>query len=180
MLRILGIDPGSINTGYGIVEQQGDLLNSVAYGVIQPRNLDLAPKLYYIQEQLLLLLDKHPVDEASIEQVFVNKNANSALKLGQARGCAMAACAMRGLPVSEYSPNSIKLAVVGRGHADKQQVQHMVKVLLHLEDPPQTDAADALATAICHAHSRNNPLQGKGYKQNSRRNHKQFTRFAMR
>ena len=159
MPRVLGIDPGSLNTGYGIVEQNGGQARHVTHGVIRLGNTDLANRLKRIQETLMALIEEHRPEEASVERVFMSKNADSALKLGQARGSAIAACAMRNLQVFEYTPNQIKKAIVGRGHAGKQQVQHMVKALLGLDQAPPQDAADALAVSVCHVHLRESLLR---------------------
>jgi crossover junction endodeoxyribonuclease RuvC len=152
--RILGIDPGFQNTGWGIVDFEGNRLRHVRHGVIRVAGEDVGAKLRVIFAALGGILHELAPLEIAIERVFVHKNADSALKLGQARGAAITACADRGLAVFEYTPNQVKLAIVGRGHAGKQQVQHMVKVLLCLPEAPQADAADALAIAICHGHSR--------------------------
>jgi crossover junction endodeoxyribonuclease RuvC len=152
--RILGIDPGYQNTGYGIVDFEGNRLRHVRHGVIRVSGEDVGAKLRVIFTELGSVVEELAPVEIAIERVFVHKNADSALKLGQARGAAITACADRDIRVFEYTPNQVKLALVGRGHAGKQQVQHMVKVLLCLPEAPQPDAADALAIAICHGHSR--------------------------
>lgn len=150
--RILGIDPGSRFTGYGIVELTSDnKIRWVASGCIRVKGDDLSHKLRIIAQGLNELLDTHQPDEVAIEQVFVHRNVDSALKLGQARGAAISTVALRALPVSEYSPSQIKKSVVGKGNAAKEQVQHMMKTLLCLSRIPQEDAADALAIAVCHA-----------------------------
>ena len=154
MTRILGIDPGSIITGYGIIDIEGNHARYVTHGSIRVNGDELPDKLRHIFEQITLLAGEfHPV-EMAIEKVFMHKNADSALKLGQARGTAITACALQNIKVFEYTPNQVKQATVGRGHAAKQQVQHMIKILLCLESVPQADAADALAIALCHAHTR--------------------------
>ena len=154
MIRILGIDPGSIITGYGIIDIDGNHARHVTHGSIHVTGGELPEKLRHIFEQITLLAGEfHPV-EMAIEKVFMHKNADSALKLGQARGTAITACALQNIKVFEYTSNQVKQATVGRGHAAKQQVQHMMKVLLCLEHTPQTDAADALAIALCHGHTR--------------------------
>ncbi len=162
MIRILGIDPGSINTGYGIVDTEGNHSTHITNGVIKIKQAELVYKLKTILEQIMGLIDQYQPDEVSIEKVFMHKNADSALKLGQARGVAIAACAMKDIEVFEYTANQVKQATVGKGHAAKQQVQHMVKVLLCLTEIPATDAADALAIALCHAHSREGLLRMQG------------------
>ncbi|MEJ2143239.1 MAG: crossover junction endodeoxyribonuclease RuvC [Gammaproteobacteria bacterium] len=150
--RILGIDPGSRFTGYGIVDLTGDnKISWVASGCIRVKGDNLPHKLCIIAEGLNELLDIHQPDEVAIEQVFLHRNVDSALKLGQARGAAISTVALRALPVSEYSPSQIKKSVVGKGNAAKEQVQHMMKALLRLSRIPQEDAADALAIAVCHA-----------------------------
>ena len=154
MIRILGIDPGSRITGYGIIESEGNHLRHVTNGAIKPGEADYPERLREIFKTLTDIINTESPAEAAIERVFMNKNADSALKLGQARGVAVVACSMQNLPLSEYSANQIKQALVGRGHAAKSQIQHMVKVLLNLREAPQPDAADALAVAICHAHTR--------------------------
>ncbi len=154
MIRLLGIDPGSRFTGYGIVECEGNHLRHVASGTIKLGAGDYPERLRRIYTELEAIINTHMPIEAAIEKVFMNKNADSALKLGQARGVAMVACSLQQLPLSEYSANHIKQSLVGRGHATKSQIQHMVKVLLNLRESPQADAADALAVAICHAHHR--------------------------
>ena len=152
--RILGIDPGSRFTGYGIVELTPDnKIRWVASGCIRVKGDELSHKLRIIAQGLNELLDTHQPDEVAIEQVFLHRNVDSALKLGQARGAAISTVALRALPVSEYSPSQIKKSVVGKGNAAKEQVQHMIKALLCLSRIPQEDAADALAIAVCHAQS---------------------------
>ena len=154
MIRILGIDPGSQITGYGIIDMDGNHASHVGHGKIQLGKAPLAERLHLIYEQLGKLIIEHKPDEAAIERVFMHRNADSALKLGQARGSAIVACIENGLEIHEYTANQIKQATVGKGHAAKQQVQHMIKILLCLEKAPQADAADALAVALCHGHSR--------------------------
>lgn len=153
MVRILGIDPGSLTTGYGIIDVDGNHARHIAHGSIRVNGEGLADKLRFIFEQVTHLAGEYQPAELAIEKVFMNKNADSALKLGQARGAAITACALREMRVFEYTPNQIKQATVGRGHAAKQQVQHMIKVLLCLPRAPAADAADALAVALCHAHT---------------------------
>ena len=152
-MRILGIDPGSRLTGYGIIDAQGDRTVAVHFGVINAGNGDFAGRLGIIFNELRDLIEQYQPEEAAVESVFVSKNAASAIKLGQARGAAMCAAIAAGLAVGEYSPRSVKQAIVGRGAADKTQVQHMVRVLLGLPEAPQEDAADALAVALCHHHT---------------------------
>jgi len=154
MIRILGIDPGSRFTGYGIVESEGNHLRHVTSGTIRLGDADYPDRLRRIFVEISGVIDAEAPTEAAVERVFMNRNADSAIKLGQARGVAVVACSMRDLPLHEYSANQIKQALVGRGHAAKPQIQHMVRVLLNLREAPQADAADALAVAICHAHTR--------------------------
>lgn len=153
MKRILGIDPGSRFTGYGIIELKAGKTIWVNSGFIRVQADNLAEKLCIIAENLNTLLDEYQPDEMAIEKVFVSKNVDSALKLGQARGAAITTVALRKIAVSEYTPTQIKKAVVGKGNAAKSQVQHMVVNLLGLSSAPQEDAADALAVALCHAHT---------------------------
>jgi crossover junction endodeoxyribonuclease RuvC len=153
MSRILGIDPGSRFTGFGIIEVNGDHAATVHHGVIKTGGGEFPERLGVIFAGIRELIDEFKPDEAAIETVFISRNPNSALKLGQARGAAMCAAISRGLPVAEYSPRSVKQAIVGRGGADKVQIQHMVQVLLQLQEKPAEDAADALAVALCHQHT---------------------------
>jgi len=152
-MRILGIDPGSRFTGFGIIEVNGDRVTPVHQGVIKAGTGEFPQRLGIIFSGIKNLIGEYAPDEMAIETVFVSKNAGSALKLGQARGAAVCAAISLGLPVTEYSPRSVKQAVVGRGSADKVQVQHMITVLLRLKERPSEDAADALAVALCHHHT---------------------------
>lgn len=153
-MRILGIDPGSRATGYGLIDQDGNRLHHVDNGVIRPpEKADLAQRLLHIHHELQAVITRYTPDCSAIEQVFMANNAQSALKLGQARGVAMLAAAGAELTVAEYSPLQIKSAVVGYGRASKGQVQQMIKALLKLPEIAQEDASDALAVAICHAHT---------------------------
>jgi crossover junction endodeoxyribonuclease RuvC len=152
-IRILGIDPGSQVTGYGIIELQGALTRPVAWGGIRTSG-DHSERLRQIFEAMGELIAAHRPDEIAIERVFVNRNADSALKLGQARAAALCATFGHEVPIHEYAPREIKKALVGNGGAEKSQVEYMVKVLLGLRDRLQSDAADALAIAICHSHAR--------------------------
>ena len=154
-VRLLGIDPGSRITGYGILDMDGPRSRYVASGCIQTDSARPLPeRLKTIFEGVAGVIREYQPAEAAAEQVFMHRNPDSALKLGQARGAALCAVVMAGLPVSEYAPRAIKQAVVGSGAADKAQVQRMVALLLDLPEPPQADAADALAVAICHGHTR--------------------------
>jgi crossover junction endodeoxyribonuclease RuvC len=156
MVRIIGIDPGLRNTGWGIIESEGSRLSYVADGSVHSNADDeLAVRLLQIHEQIVHVLKEFAPDEAAIEETFVNKDARATLKLGQARGAVMLAPASLKIPVSEYAPNVIKKSVVGAGHADKDQVKHMVRVLLPKAEMTSADSVDALAIAICHAHHRN-------------------------
>ena len=150
---ILGIDPGSRITGYGIIETDGKRNSYIAGGCVRMNQPELPRRLATIYAGIEEIIQQFQPDEVAIEKVFVHKNADSALKLGQARGAAICAVANRGLDVTEYSPNKIKQCVVGKGHADKQQIQHMIRILLHLTATPSVDAADALAVAVCHANN---------------------------
>jgi crossover junction endodeoxyribonuclease RuvC len=152
-MRILGIDPGSRLTGFGIIEVNGDQAIAVQHGVIKAGTGEFPERLGIIFAGIRDLIGEHQPDEVAIETVFMSRNAGTALKLGQARGAAICAAISLGLPVSEYAPRSIKQAIVGRGGADKVQVQHMVTVLLQLKEKLQEDAADALAVALCHQHT---------------------------
>jgi crossover junction endodeoxyribonuclease RuvC len=149
-MRILGIDPGSRLTGYGVVEVSRGRSVYVASGCIRTTQKDIPARLGEIYEGIAALIRDHAPDAAAVEQVFVARNASSALKLGQARGAALAAVVMVGLPVAEYAARRVKQAVTGTGAATKYQVQHMVCRLLQLTRAPSADAADALAIAICH------------------------------
>ncbi len=149
---ILGVDPGSRVTGYGIIRQTGRQLTYLGSGCIRTRVDDLATRLKLIHAGVSEIINQFSPEYLAIEQVFMAKNADSALKLGQARGAAIVAAANRGLPLFEYAARQIKQSVAGSGSAQKRQVQHMVCTLLGLSAIPQTDAADALAIAITHCH----------------------------
>ncbi len=153
-MRILGIDPGSRTTGYGVVEMQGNRLRHITHGQIAAAKADDLPGRLQIIYQALeeVIRTTHP-NAVAVEDIFVSNNARSALKLGHARGVALLAGTQAGLPVFEYSALQVKSAVVGYGKADKKQVQQMVKVLLCLSKAAPPDASDALAVAICHSHS---------------------------
>ena len=154
MIRILGIDPGSRLTGYGLIDCEGRQSRYVASGCLQVSGEGLSDKLGLIFRELSELITEFQPQQFAIESVFMHRNADSALKLGQARGAAICAAVMQDLPVAEYAPREIKQSVVGKGGADKRQVQHMVRVLLSLNDTPQADAADALAVALCHSYQK--------------------------
>lgn len=162
MSLILGIDPGSRVTGYGFVRFKASKLEYVASGCIRLKEATLPERLNTIFQGVTQLVQQYAPDEFAIEEVFLARNADSALKLGQARGVAIAAATNQGLPVSEYSARKVKQAVVGKGSADKTQVQHMVKQLLGLDKSPQSDAADALGIALCHAHMQQNLIKIAG------------------
>lgn len=151
-VRLLGLDPGLRHTGWGVVEAEGSRLRHVADGVVHTGMGAVPERLVRLWRQLNDILDRYHPDEAAVEETFVNKNPESTLKLGHARGVVILAPAERGIPVAEYSANLVKKSVVGSGHAAKEQVQMMVRHLLPgcLTESP--DAADALAVAICHAH----------------------------
>jgi crossover junction endodeoxyribonuclease RuvC len=163
MALILGIDPGSRKTGFGIINVLGSKTEYVSSGVI--RMLDdssLPERLKVIFDSVTQIIHQYCPQEMAIEQVFMAKNAASALKLGQARGAAIVAAVALDLPVSEYEARKVKQSVVGNGAADKLQVQHMVKTLLRLPAAPQEDAADALAVALCHANTRQHLIKLAG------------------
>jgi crossover junction endodeoxyribonuclease RuvC len=153
MTVILGIDPGSRVTGFGLIISSGNKLEYVNSGCIKTQTKLLPERLKIIFDQLCGVIECHQPEQAAIEEVFMGNNASSALKLGQARGAAMVACLSFDLSLSEYSARKVKQAVVGAGAADKAQVNHMVKALLKIKDNLAEDAADALAVAICHANT---------------------------
>ena len=160
-IRILGVDPGLSVTGWGVIEAAGARLSFRACGSIPTTTeLPLARRLAFIHRELSDLIGEHTPDEGAVEETFVNRDPRSALKLGQARGVALAALALAGLDVAEYAANLVKKTVVGAGHAEKQQVAMMVKMLLPASNARSADAADALAVAICHAQHRNARLRG--------------------
>jgi crossover junction endodeoxyribonuclease RuvC len=153
-MRVLGIDPGSRITGYGIVDQQGNRLVHVDNGAIFTDSAtDFAGRLKRIFEGLSAVIAEYSPDQVAVENIFFSTNVQSALKLGQARGAAIVAAVHAGLPVAEYTALQVKQAVVGRGRAEKGQVQKMLKALLGLPEIAQADASDALAVAICHINS---------------------------
>ncbi|WP_166265965.1 crossover junction endodeoxyribonuclease RuvC [Marinobacter caseinilyticus] len=152
MAIILGVDPGSRITGYGLIRCEGRRTEYLDSGCIRVGEKPMAQRLQTIFHSLATLIGEYRPDEFAIEQVFMARNPDSALKLGQARGAAIVSAANSGLAVFEYSARQVKQAVVGNGGADKAQVQHMVQTLLSLSRKPQADAADALAIALCHAH----------------------------
>lgn len=154
--RILGLDPGLNHTGWGVIETSGNALRYVSCGRINPppASAGLGIRLARLFSELQNIVSAHAPDEAAVEETFMNNNAASALKLGMARGVVVLAPALAGLPIAEYGANLIKKSVSGYGHADKNQIMQMVKVLLPQAELSSPDAADALAVAICHAHHR--------------------------
>jgi len=158
-MRVLGIDPGLRNLGWGIIDVAGSRLSHVANGICQTMGTDLAKRLVSLHDQLSAVIAEHAPDAAAVEQTFVNRDGAGTLKLGQARGIAMLVPAKAGLAIGEYAPNAVKKAVVGVGHADKIQIAHMVRLHLPGVVLVGPDAADALAIAICHAHH----LQSSGH-----------------
>jgi crossover junction endodeoxyribonuclease RuvC len=152
--RILGIDPGSRITGYGVIDTDGRRSIHVTSGSIRIDAENLPERLKAIFEGVTEIVHAYRPEEMAIEIVFMNRNADSALKLGQARGAAIVAGVNAALPIFEFTPTQVKQAVVGAGHAAKAQVQHMMRVLLGLDHTPKPDAADALAVAVCHGHTR--------------------------
>ncbi len=162
MAVILGIDPGSRKTGFGIIHFHAGRSRYVTSGVIRLPEAALPERLGIIHASVSELIELHCPQQLAVEQVFMARSPGSALKLGQARGAAIVACVVRGMAVAEYSARQIKQSVVGTGAADKLQVQHMVKVLLKLPAEPQEDAADALAAALCHAHTQQSMISIAG------------------
>ena len=153
MTRILGIDPGLQHTGWGVIQHSGNQLSYIASGTIHTQSkAPLAKRLQQLHEGLEAVVSQHQLNVAAVEETFVNKNAASSLKLGHARGAIMLSLSLAGLEVHEYSANLVKKSVVGKGHADKNQVAMMVNILLPAATPDTADAADALAVAITHAH----------------------------
>jgi len=159
-VRVLGIDPGSVITGYGVIDSNGARSVYVAHGHIRVKGDTFPEKLGHIHSALSAVVEQWHPEQVAIEQVFLSNNPMSALKLGQARGAALTAVVTQGLPVSEYAARSIKQVVTGSGSSDKQQVQIMVKSLLGLNRTVQVDAGDGLAIAICHAHAGVNRVAG--------------------
>ncbi|WP_084863265.1 crossover junction endodeoxyribonuclease RuvC [Salibaculum halophilum] len=151
-MRVLGIDPGLRKTGWGLIEVAGTRVSHLANGVCESAGAEMAARLLSLHDQLQAVVTAHAPEAAAVEQTFVNKDGAGTLKLGQARGVAMLVVARAGLAVGEYAPNAVKKAVVGVGHADKDQIAHMVRLQLPGVELAGPDAADALAIAICHAH----------------------------
>ena len=156
-MKVLGIDPGLVNMGWGIIVADGSRLRHVANGIIRSDSQSLAARLCDLHRGLVAVIAEHAPDAAAVEKTFVNKDAVGTLKLGQARGVALLAPAQAGLEVGEYAPNAVKKAIVGAGHAQKAQVEYMVRFQLPGVELAGPDAADALAIAICHARH----LQGR-------------------
>lgn len=151
-MRVLGIDPGLRNMGWGVIEADGSRLSHIANGICHSEGVELAERLLSLHAQLTDIVARFQPDTAAVENTFVNKDAVGTLKLGQARGIALLVPAQAGIPIGEYAPNKVKKTVVGVGHAAKVQVDHMVKMQLPGVVINGPDAADALAIAICHAH----------------------------
>ena len=151
-MRVLGIDPGLRRLGWGVIEVAGSRISHIGNGVCSSEGKDLAARLLSLHEQLSDVVARMRPDTAAVEQTFVNKDGAGTLKLGQARGIAMLVPAQAGLSVGEYAPNTVKKTVVGVGHADKRQIDHMVRLQLPGVEIAGPDAADALAIALCHAH----------------------------
>ncbi len=162
-VRILGIDPGLRNTGWGLITQDGSKLSFIACGTIKSdEKKSLAERLKQLHDGLSEIVASYTPDEAAVEETFVNKDARATLKLGHARGIALLVPALAGLSVAEYAPNLVKKTIVGAGHADKDQIHMMVKVLLPKSDAKTPDAADALAIALTHAQHRGLAQRLKG------------------
>ncbi len=151
-MRVMGIDPGLQNMGFGVIEVEGTRIRHVANGVVHSGQGDLAIRLLRLYDQLRAIVSDQMPDHAAVEQTFVNKDAAGTLKLGQARAIALLVPAQFGIPLGEYAPNAVKKAIVGVGHAAKEQIDHMVRLQLPGIALAGPDAADALAVAICHAH----------------------------
>ena len=169
MMRILGVDPGTLITGYGVIDEKGKNCNLVDFGVISTGSTMSIPlRLRIIYKELIDVIEKSTPDEFAIESAFYSKNVQSTLKLGYTRGVSILAAALREIPTSEYSPREVKQSVVGHGNASKEQVAYMVRKLLKLEQSTDIplDATDALAVALCHASKRMRPrAQVKSWKQ---------------
>lgn len=152
---ILGLDPGTAITGYGVIQARGSRIRGICYGVIRtPATDTMSRRLLHIHREVGEIMDHYRPDEVAVEQLFFGRNVTTALTVGQARGVLLLQAEKRGLPLGEYTPMQVKQALVGSGNADKAQIQYMVQNYLRLQEPPRPDdAADALAIAICHAHS---------------------------
>ena len=151
-MRIIGIDPGLRNLGWGVIASEGNRLSHLGNGIIRSNGTDLGDRLLTLFEGLKAVFEEYAPEAAAVEQTFVNRDGAGTLKLGQARGIAMLVPAQFQLRIGEYAPNTVKKTVVGVGHADKKQIEHMVRLQLPGVDISGPDAADALAIAICHAH----------------------------
>ncbi len=169
MAVILGIDPGSRVCGYGVISAIGNKLEYLSSGCIKVADLPFTDRLQIIFEGVTEIIERYQPIEVAVEEIFVGKSAVSALKLGQARGAVIVACTNQQLPVYEYPPNQIKKALVGRGRADKSQMQHMASSILKLSANPQKDASDALCVAICHVHTKSSLLKISGVEGSRRR-----------
>jgi len=169
MAVILGIDPGSRVCGYGLIKATGNKLEYISSGCIKVADLPFTERLQIIFEGVSEIIESYQPDEVALEEIFVGKSAVSALKLGQARGAVIVACTNLGLTVHEYPPNQIKKALVGRGSADKSQMQHMVTSILKLSAVPQKDASDALCVAVCHVHTQSSLIKIAGVQGSRRR-----------
>ena len=152
-MRILGVDPGTRYTGYGVIDVQSGKIGHVCHGVIATQaKADLWVRIHQIHQEIVKVVEEHRPDQLAIEKCFVSKNVSSALKLGHTRGAIIVGCMSAGMDVHEYAPTEIKSAVTGYGRAEKDQVAQMVQTILRLTKRPASDAADALAAAICHTH----------------------------
>lgn len=172
MAIILGIDPGSRITGYGLINSVGNKLEYIHCGCVRTETPSQPERLKIIFSEICQIIEQYSPQQAAVEEVFMGKNPSAALKLGQARGSAMVACLSHDLTVAEYSARKVKQAVVGAGGADKLQVQHMVKAILSIGDTIAEDAADALAVAICHANTEASLIRMVGAKSFSRKRFK--------
>lgn len=168
MAIILGIDPGSRITGYGVINVVGAQIEYIDSGCIRVKGEELPERLHQIYEGISQVINLYQPQQMAIEQVFMARNPDSALKLGQARGAAIVATVSQDVPVAEYSARQVKQSVVGKGSADKTQVQHMVTAILNLPKAPQADAADALAIALCHVHTQQSLIRIAGAKSSRR------------
>ncbi len=157
--KIIGIDPGLIHTGWGLITVEGNQIKHIDHGLIKVKtNQDLPDRLNDIHRDLTVVLDNFSPDEAALEQTFVNNNAHSSLKLGHARGAIMLSLSIMNIKCFEYAPNQIKKSIVGRGHADKNQIAHMVNILLSKKIEGTSDVSDALAIAITHSYQNHNKI----------------------
>ncbi|MCQ4637361.1 crossover junction endodeoxyribonuclease RuvC [Anaerovorax odorimutans] len=165
-MRILGIDPGYAILGYGVVEMTGNRFKVIDYGAVTTEaGMEMPDRLKILYNSLMEIIMRHEPEVASVEELFFNTNAKTAILVGQARGVAVLACANSGLEIAEYTPLQIKQALVGYGRAEKKQVQTMVKTILNLKEIPKPDdTADALAAAVCHGHSAGSRNRLKGLK----------------